>query len=55
MYTDFRAQVHRPRRQKEHPVCFHYFTKAQFVLLGVHTDKCLSVFTDVKDVLLLSV
>ncbi len=30
-YTEFHAQVHRPRRQKAHPVCFHYFTKARFV------------------------
>ncbi len=37
IYTVLHAQVHRPRRQKVHPVCFHYFTKARFdVIVNAH-------------------
>ncbi len=54
VYTEFCAQVHRPKRQKAHPDLFRYFTKAQcFVfILSAHKRR---VYSDSKDVLLLSV
>ncbi len=52
MYTEFRAQVHRPRQH----ILFAFIIsqKRDLFLLGVQTNKR-RVFTDSKDVLLLSV
>ncbi len=35
----FYASSQTPRQQKEHPVCFHYFTKAQRVVVIVTAWK----------------
>ncbi len=37
IYMEF--QVHRPRQQKVHPVCFHYFTKVQCFVVIVSAHK----------------
>ncbi len=33
IYTEFRAQVHSDKDGRKYPVCFHYFTKARFVVI----------------------
>ncbi len=47
--SEFHAQFHRPRRQKAHAVCFHYFTKAQcFVVIALYRFERYSYLCDQK-------
>ncbi len=48
----FALKCTRPRRQKPHPECFHYFTKAQVFVVIVNKRRA---FTDSEDALLLPV
>ncbi len=38
-FTEFRAQVHKSRRQRVQPVCFLHFTKAQCFVVIVSAHK----------------